>query len=331
MLSRAADAVYWMSRYLERAGNIARFLDVNWHLTLDVQDQYLDQWMPLVVTTGDYKDFQARYQEESKEGCIYFLTADPVNPNSILSCARAARQNAIFVRDILPADMWEAINVLYHQVQHACERPETIQMMPNSFCADVKWRSLTIGGIAWETMSHNEPWRFFRLGALLERADKTSRILDVKYFMLLPSINHVGSTLDYIQWGALLKAVSGFQAFRHDYGRIVPEKVAEFLILDRVFPRSILYCLSQAQSCLHDLTGNNLGRFTTSAERYLGQICSSLSYKTIQDIFDQGLHEFTEELQMKMNRLDTAVFDTFFSLWPGVQQEVVQEQINAGG
>ncbi len=324
MLSRNAESLYWMSRYLERTGNIARFLDVNWHLTLDVPGEYGEQWKPLVITTGDHEDFESRYKKESKENVIYFLTADPQNPNSILSCLRAARQNAVTIRDIIPTEMWEAVNVFYHYVQNACRRPQTILDDPNAFCAEFKWRNLTIGGIAWDIMAHDEPWSFLRLGGLVERADKTSRILDVKYFLLLPSLDHVGSALDYVQWAALLKAVGGFQAFRHAYGRIIPEKVVEFLILDHDFPRSILYCLTAAQQCLHEITGTRIGYFSNPAELQLGQICSGLSYHTVAEIFRQGLHEFTDNLQIRLNILDRAICETFFSLLPAIEQN--QEQ-----
>jgi len=320
MLSSDADAVYWMSKYLERAGNIARFLDVNWHLTLDVPGEYGEQWKPLVITTGDEKDFASRYAVENKENVIYFLTADPDNPNSILSCLRMARQNAMRIRDIIPTEMWEALNVLYHYIQDGCKRPQIILKDPNTFCSEVKWRNLIIGGIAADIMANDEAWRFFAMGKLLERADKTSRILDVKYFMLLPSLDHVGTALDTVQWAALLKAVGGFQAFRHTHGRIVPEKVAEFMILNHEFPRSILYCLTEAQQCLHDITGTRIGYFTNPAELQLGQICAGLSYHTIEEIFEQGLHEFTDDLQIRFNVLGKAVFDTFFSRLPAIEQ-----------
>jgi len=293
---------------------------VNWHLTLDVPGEYTEQWKPLVITTGDQNDFKARYAEENEENVIYFLTADPNNPNSILSCLRMARQNAIRIRDIIPTEMWESLNILYHYVQDGCKRPKSILSDPNVFCSEVKWRNLTIGGIAAEIMANDESWRFFSMGKLLERADKTSRILDVKYYMLLPSLSHVGTTLDTVQWAALLKAVSGFQAFRHTYGRIVPELVAEFMILDHDFPRSILYCLTEAQHCLHDITGTRIGYFTNPAELQMGQICAGLSYHTIEEIFEQGLHEFIDDLQIRINVLGKAVFDTFFSRVPAIEQ-----------
>ncbi|WP_291320836.1 alpha-E domain-containing protein [Desulfonatronospira sp.] len=324
MLSRDADSIYWMSRYLERTSNIARFLDVNWHLTLDVPGQFGEQWKPLVITTGDHSDFEARYAQESKENVIHFLTADEKNPNSILSCLIAARQNAFAIRDTIPTEMWEAINVFYHYSVQACRNPRKIINDPEKFCAEVKWRNLMIGGIAWDIMAQDEAWRFFRMGRMLERADKTSRIVDVKYFMLLPSIAHVGSTLDYAQWGALLRAVGEFQAYRHAFGKISPTDVVRFLILDHDFPRSILYCLTEAQITLHEITGTRIGYFTNPAELQMGQICAGLSYHTIEEIFEQGLHEFTDDIQARINHLGKAIFDTFFSRIPAIDQSAEQ-------
>lgn len=324
MLSRDADAIYWMSRYLERSSNIARFLDVNWHLTLDVPEENGEQWKPLVVTTGDYAIFTSRYPDQRPEDVLYFLTADARNPNSILSSLRAARQNAFSVRNSIPTEMWEAVNVFYHYVNDTCVRPEAIIREPERFCAEVKWRNLMIGGVASDIMANDEAWRFFRLGRLLERADKTSRFVDVKYFLLLPSLDHVGMVLDHVQWAALLKAVGGFQAYRHAFGKIDPSRVVQFLILDHDFPRSILYCLTEAQQCLHDITGTRIGYFSNPAELQMGQICAGLSYHTIEEIFEQGLHEFTDDLQMRLNVLDRAIYDTFFSRLPAIDQSQQQ-------
>lgn len=314
MLSRVADAVYWMSRYLERAENTARFLDVNWHLTLDLPDDRGEQWLPLVMTTGDHTRFFERYAAADKESVVRFLTFDGDYPNSIRSCLAAARENARTVREMIPSEMWEQINVFYHLILEAAKRPGPILDNPFHFCDEVKLRSQTVGGIAEEAMMHDEAWSFFRLGRLLERADKTSRLLDVKYFILLPSVSEVGTAMDYVQWGALLRAISGFQAYRHSYGKIIPDQVVQFLLLDHDFPRSVLYCLTEAQRCLHYITGTRIGYFTNVAEQRLGMICATLSFMDIDEVFIQGLHQFTDDLQRKMNLTDQAIQETFFAL-----------------
>jgi uncharacterized alpha-E superfamily protein len=174
-------------------------------------------------------------------------------------------------------------------------------------------------------MDHDEAWLFFELGRLMERADKTSRILDVKYFILLPHQNAVGTNLDFIQWAALLKAISGLQAYRQHYGRIQPIHVAEFLLLGHLFPRSVLYCLNQAQTHLRELTGTPMGSFSNDAEKQLGRLYSDLTYLTIDDVFHQGLHEFTDLLQKRMNDVDLAMFNTFFALVPAVEGDTQQQ------
>ncbi len=319
MLSRVAEAIYWMGRYLERADNIARFLDVNWHLSLDMPISDQNPWAALVAVTGDRDLFLEQYGEESRENVIRFLTFDENYPNSTRSCLSCARENARTVREMIPIEMWEQINMFYHWVVEMSEVEAVVRDNPNAMCEEVRHRSLTLGGLADAAMDHDEAGMFFHMGRLLERADKTSRILDVKYFMLLPDASGVGTNLDYIQWSALLKATSSLQAYRHHHGRIVPIHIAEFLLLDHHFPRSVLYCLHSAQKWLHKIKGTPRGYFTNPAEKLLGQLCSELTYLSIEDIFEQGLHEFTDLLQKKMNAIDAAIFETFFARVPAVE------------
>jgi uncharacterized alpha-E superfamily protein len=318
MLSRVAEAIYWMSRYLERAENIARFLDVNWHLTLDTPGGKGEQWMPLVSAMGDFATFTGRGLPGNRKSVIRFLAFDPDYPNSIVNCLGRARDNARTIREIIPTEMWEQINTFYHHVREAAKGCETVLNNPYHFCDEVKRRDLTISGIAGDAMSHDEAWDFFRLGRLLERADKTSRILDVKYFILLPHPTDIGSNLDYVQWAALLKAISALEAYRRRHGRIQPERIVEFLMLDHDFPRSVLCCLIKAQQCLHAITGTPQGFFANPAEKRIGQLCGDLAYSGVEEIFGTGLHEFTDNLQTRMNLVDEAVFATFFSTFPAI-------------
>lgn len=325
MLSRVADAIYWMSRYLERAENIARFLDVNWNLALDLPTSQQNPWGALVAVTGDQALFAERYADPSKENVIHFLTFDEEYPNSVRSCLSRARENAKMVREMIPIEMWEQINTFFHLVFLQSQEEDSVQDNLYSFCEEIKRRSLTLGGLADAAMDHDEAGMFFHMGRLMERADKTSRILDVKYFMLLPDLGEVGTNLDFIQWSALLKATSSLQAYRHRHGRIVPAQVAEFLLLDHHFPRSVHYCLSGVQKCLHAITGTPRGYFSNEAEKILGQLCSELTYHSIDDIFQQGLHEFTDLLQKKMNVADMAIFHTFFARVPAVESTEPQQ------
>jgi uncharacterized alpha-E superfamily protein len=312
MLSRVADSVYWMSRYVERAENVARFIDVNLQLMLDEAGGADRQWQPLVNTTGDHEDYQKRYGPATQENVIKFLTFDPGNPNSILSCLRSARENARTVREIISSEMWLQLNRFYLQVTSAAERRDWLDSA-NEFFTEVKQASHLFNGITDATMSHNEAWHFCRLGRMLERADKTSRMLDVKYYILLRSADDVGSPFDDIQWAAVLRSASAFEMYRKRHGRISPHGVVEFLILDREFPRAMQFCLLAARDSLHAISGTPLGTFKSPPERLLGQLCSDLSFASLDEIIAQGLHEYLDDLQTKVNAIGAGIFETFFA------------------
>ncbi len=319
MLSRVADAMYWMSRYLERADNIARYVDVNWHLTLDLPNSDSDmegeemlQWRPLTMVTGDSAIFEERYRVASKENVLQFLMFDPEYPNSILSCLRASRENARSIRDILIPEFWEQLNILYHSVEQAARNPAPVFENPYEFCMDLKLHGILLGGIADGTMTHGEGWHFFRVGRLLERADKITRILDVKYFFILPAVNYVGTVYDDILWAALLRSTSSFEEYRHRYGRIMPGDVVDFLLLGKDFPRAVYYCLQNSLQSLNIISGTSAGSFSNIAERTLGRLCANLAYESVDEIIAQGLHQFLDQLQVRMNTVDRAVASSFF-------------------
>ena len=326
MLSRVADSVFWMSRYLERAENVARFIDVNLNLSLDLGEGLDQQWSPLVYTTGDDEQFLAKYGQFDRENVWRFLTFDDENPNSILSCLRAARENARTVRESIPSILWEDLNKFYLYVRGAATS-NTLDH-PTEFLDSVKLSSNLAIGIAESTMSHGEAWHFSRIGRLLERADKTSRILDVKYFILLPASTEVGTPLDVIQWSALLKSASALEMYRQAKGRITPEKVADFLLLDREFPRSVHYCVNHAELSLHAVTGTASNMFRNRAERELGQLRSELDFADINEIIEGGLHEFVDGFQTQLNSVGQAIFETFFATRPttGTERPTTRSQ-----
>ncbi len=261
MLSRVANSIYWLNRYVERAENIARFIDVNLNLILDSPTGMTQQWDPLVKITGDASLFQERYGEVLPENVIQFLAFDRDYPNSILSCLQAARENARSVREVISSEMWEQVNAFYMMVTEAAPKQNLASL--HDFFTQVKLASHLFAGIMDATMTHNEGWHFGQIGRLLERADKTSRILDVKYYILLPSVHDVGTTLDEIQWMSLLRSASAYEMYRKRQHRINPTVVAEFLILDRDFPRSIRFCFVNAERSLHEITGTPVGTWRT--------------------------------------------------------------------
>lgn len=315
MLSRVADSIYWLNRYVERAENIARFIDVNLTLLLDSSLGLAQQWEPLVRTTGDLPLFQERYGEPTQENVIRFLTFDSAYPNSILSCLNAARENARSVREIISSEMWQQVNAFYFLVKEAAAANSLSDL--SAFFVEVKLASHLFVGVSNATMTHNEGWHFGQIGRFLERADKTTRILDVKYFILLPSVKDVGTTLDELQWMALLKSASAYEMYRkRGLHRITPMSVAEFLVLEREFPRSIRFCIQQAERSLHEITGTPRGTWNNPVERSLGRLRSDLDYITIDEIVHTGLHEFLDSLQRRTNDVGNKIFETFFALRP---------------
>ena len=312
MLSRVADSIYWMNRYIERAENVARSIDVNLQLALDTPGGATEQWAPLVHSTGNQHLFQERFGEATLENVVAFLAFDTGNPNSIFSCLRAARENARSVRESITSEMWEQVNKFYLMVRAVASAGGVLDS-PHAFFADIKMASHLYVGITDATMSHGEGWHFGRLGHLLERADKTSRILDAMYFVLLPGVTDIDGPIDDIQWSAVLKSASAFEMYRKRHGRIAPHPVTEFLMLDREFPRSMHSCVVKADESLHAISGSSISSFENAAEERLSQLRSELDDAQIKNIVSGGLHEFLVGFQASLNRVGNAIFDTYFA------------------
>lgn len=327
MLSRVADAIYWMARYVERAENLARFVDVTLNMTLDQPVGIKQQWAPLVNATGDNEYFEEHYPHASAETVMQFLVFNRDYPNSIISSLAAARENARSVREAVSSEMWEQLNSFYHHVKDAS--PDFTSMdSPSEFLRSIKDGSLLFWGIADATMSHDTGWHFANLGRMLERADKTSRLLDVKYFTLLPTVKDVGTPIDDLQWADVLRSVSGFQSYRRRYHGITVERIIEFLVLNPDFPRAIKYCIANADYSLHEISGTQTGTFQNSPERLLGQLRSELAYQQVENIREMGMHEFIDSLQNRLNLIGEEIFKTFFQLRPVFQSdtEMTQQQ-----
>lgn len=310
MLSRAADAILWMARYVERAENLARFIDVTLNLQIDMPGASGNQWEPLISATGDTEEFRTRYGTATEQTVIEFLTFDRDNPSSIVSVLRAARENARSIRETISSESWEQLNAYYHFVRDAANTGAAGQS-PAEFFSEVKNFSHLFNGITDATMSHGEGWHFCNMGRLLERADKTSRILDVKYFTLLPRVEDVGSPVDDLQWSAVLRSVSGFETYRKRYHDITVERIIEFLILDRAFPRAIQHCLMHADESLHAISGSSPGTYSNSAEQRLGRLRSELAFRDVKSIINEGLHEFVDSLQTQLNLVGDGIVETF--------------------
>ncbi len=319
MLSRVADSIYWTSRYIERAENIARYIGVNLQSNLDNRADIGGQWESLVVTTGDYEWFKEKYgpldgkNTAAKDTILHFLTFDEAYPNSILSCVTRARENARAIKSNLSLEAWEQLNKFYLMLTEPDARYRSLES-PHDFYSEVRLASNLFEGIVDSTLSRGEEWNFLMLGKYMERANQTSRILDVKYFILLPNASEGGSLVDDLLWAALLHSVSGYEMFRRAHGRIVPDKVVEFLILDREFPRAVLFCLLRAEECLLSISGTPAGAYRNGAEKRISQLRSRLAYTHVEEIIGQGLHEFLDMLQTGLNEAGDAIYRTFLSL-----------------
>jgi len=309
MLSRVANSIYWMSRYLERADNVARFISVNVHLTLDFGMAGDDaQWLPLVVTSGDETDFARRYGKPSEKNVIRFLTFDAKNSNSILSCISSARENARTVREAIPSDMWEKINELYHLVQLHSRRQRVTNLQ--EFYTHIRMCNHLFTGLLEDAMSREEGWHFARMGKMIERADKTARILDVKYFLLLPTPEYVDSPYDAVQWGAVLKSANAFEMYRKRFHRLNYKDVAQFLIFDPLFPRSMTHCVLAAERSLAAISETIA--IKSAAQTEMGKLRTMLAKASIDSVLTGGLHEFVDIFQFNLNIVDQAIYQSFF-------------------
>jgi uncharacterized alpha-E superfamily protein len=305
-----------MTRYIERAENVARFVDVNLHLMLDLPRDTEQQWEPLVRTTGDLELFKEHFNEFTSSNVIKFLSFDPDYPNSILGCATRARDNARSVREVISSEMWTQLNRFYLMIRSNAFGDFDLNYAPHEFFSEVKVAGHLFEGVMDATMSHGEAWHFGRLGRLLERADKTTRILDMKYFILLPDVSYIGSPYDNIQWAALLQSASALEMYRRSYGRITPRSVVEFLLLDTEFPRAVRHCLRVAEDSLRAITGTVNGSYANGAEQRLGRLCARLDFTSTDEIMEIGVHEFLNQVQLELNAIGDAIFEAFFATEP---------------
>jgi len=313
MLSRVADSIYWMNRYIERAENYARFINVNFNMGLDMPLGVQEQWGPLLEITQDIHAYRKKYGDYDKDHVIHFLAFDTDNANSIFSSIASARENARTVRERISTEMWEQVNRLYLLLKEPRFDSRQLAEEPRAFFREVISGIQAFRGITASTITRSEAWHFGRIGLFLERADKTSRLLDVKYHILLPSASDVGSAVDVLQWAALLKSVSAYSVCRRKYGYITPDHVIELLILDRRFPRSIFFCINEAFQSLREVSGNRTSYAYNLAEKGLGSMRMQLEYTDLQEIIREGVHEYLDKVQVDVINVSDAIFATFFS------------------
>ncbi len=296
MLSRTADNLFWLGRYVERAENMARLLDVGMRmssLSLD-REAGASEWHSTILATGCEKSFYGKYERASASAVIRHLVRDLDHPSSILSCIETARHNSRAVRTALTVDMWEAVNQTWLEVRQLAAEEFSVDRV-RRFLDWVKERSLLFGGAVTNTMLRNDAYWFTRLGTFVERADSTARILDVKYHILLPEFETIGGSLDYYQWASILRSVSALRAYHWIYReRLKPWLIAELLILRPEMPRSLFNCFHEITLHLDLLAGAYGVR--GECHRLAGQMHARLRYGKIDDVFQHGLHEFLTEI-----------------------------------
>jgi uncharacterized alpha-E superfamily protein len=300
-----------MSRYVERAENTARVLDVTWRMSLlargsPIQDQ---EWLAPLNITGTLFPFAGRHSEVNAREVLHFMALDPENPSSIYACSRQARENARAVRGAITSEMWEVLNSTWLEMQQMDEDKMQARGI-SAFFDWVKERSHLFRGVTFGTLHRDDAYEFARLGTHMERADSTARILDVKYHILLPSVKDVGGAVDYYQWSAVLRSVSAFEAYRKVYRDVItPLKLAELLILRDDIPRSLRFCLRQ----VHETLGHVQNAQSGETLRRAGQILSALQHGRISEIFSGGLHEYLTEFLKSMQDLSVHIQRSFFS------------------
>lgn len=310
MLSRVADALFWMSAYIERAENIARFVHVNMHLILDFYS-YQDEgnWKPLINAMGDEEAFFAKNKKITEENVVYFLTFDITNPNSILSCISAARENARSIREIISSEMWEQINYFYLLVREKSRKRKIDNM--HAFFKEIKLQSHLFSGLMSSTMLHNESYDFAHLGRMLERADKTARMIDVKCFILLPTAESSDSPFDILQWSALLKSLSAFEMYRKKHRKISSHKVVNFLLFNEAFPRSVLHCVASSLRALEHLKERNT---ESKAALEINRLVDWLRQSSMDDVLRIGLHNYIDNIQLRLIASIAEIHSTYYLL-----------------
>jgi uncharacterized alpha-E superfamily protein len=288
MLSRVADRIFWMSRQMERAENMARILGVTSNLVLFGSDKSQENLRAPLSITETEETYRERHDKLTLPGLIEFMALDEKNPSSIFSCLKWARENAHAVRWQITSEMWETLNATWLEMR-AIPRSRVTGAGATQFFDWVKDRSHLFRGVTYGTIVRGEAFNFSRLGTFLERADNTARILDVKYHILLPSVADVGGALDYYQWAALLRSVSSFETYRQLYrDQIFPIKVAQLLILERRMPRSLAACFDQVKEALDRTRGEN----DAAAKRLGYELHARLTHADVEEIFSNGLHEY---------------------------------------
>jgi uncharacterized alpha-E superfamily protein len=301
MLGKTAGGLFWLFRYLERSENTARLIETGFRIALTRPAGSDDEWHSVLQTAAVDQLYLAKHGDVDQARAIDFLLRDKDNPSSVMSAIAAARQNARLTRTALTREVWEAINDAYIALKYTLSRPVAPKHLPEVL-GTIRQHSALVRGAMHGTMLRNDIFDFCRLGTFLERADNTARILDVKYYVLLPSVTQIGSSLDNVQWETILRSVAGARAYRWlTQGEIAPKGIADFLIFDGRMPRSLRFSLRKIASNLEYLEDNYGQRHPCHDQ--VDVLQARLQHGTVDDVFEDGLHEFLTDILNDLGRL----------------------------
>ena len=310
LLARYAENIFWMARYMERAENLARILDVNETFGRDVHGA--KNWHTVVQLNGDLERFYTRYDVASAENVVNFYILDGQNSTSILSGIKMARENARVLRPLISTEMWAQINVFYNRLQSLAGQAIELHNL-GQLCTEIKEACQTHAGITEGTFYRDEGWYFYLLGKFVERADQTTRLVDIGYFSLLRSFQDVNAPQDFVQSYALLRSVAGYHAFRRVYPRgMTPAAIAGFILYNESFPRSVALCVREINLVLTRLKSRYKLRGGSGAMERIDEIMASLNTRTIEQVIEEGLHEHLDWLQLLLSNFTSELTRSFF-------------------
>jgi uncharacterized alpha-E superfamily protein len=310
LLARYAECIFWMARYMERAENLARILDVNETFARDTRGSR--DWMAVVALNSDTERFKQLYPSASPENVTNFYVLDVQNPTSIITAVRMARENARQLRPLISTEMWSQLNVFYNWLLTLGPSDIAPSALPR-LCGRIKEACQTNTGVTEGTFYRDQGWYFFRLGKYLERADQSTRLLDIKYHSLLPSVTDVGSPIDISQWSSLLRSVAGYHAFRRVHPRgMTAASVAEFLLFNDSFPRSVSVCTNQVEQLLTRMRTKHRLRNGAAAMEKLDEIRGALGSHSIDRVIARGLHEYLDWLQLRFGDVSAEISAAYF-------------------
>jgi uncharacterized alpha-E superfamily protein len=319
LLSRFADCIFWLARYVERVENLARILDVNETFSRDSRGG--QNWRSIVQLNSDEERFFATNSAATAQSVVKFYVIDNANPTSIVSAIRFARENARTLRPLISTEMWVQLNVFHNRLAALGEADLTPGRLAALF-GSIKEACQTHTGITEGTFFRDQGWYFYQLGRYIERADQTTRLLDIKYHLLLPSPSAVGSPTDVSQWHALLRSAAGYHAYRRLHAAsTTPARVAGFLLLNQAFPRSVHHCVREVSQLLSEVKSRYMLRHGNDAAEELDRLRAVLGTLDISTILREGLHEFLDLMQQQLSAVTRDLSIAFFGYAPEASQK----------